>query len=114
MDAERLEQVRADRAKGLGHVLLGVLGFVFAAIVWEWWFLPLRGPVVLVAAGAGLYELVVGLQYYQKASRLEELGPEAARARSPDAMGPMPCRRCNRVLLPGQAACAVCGEPATV
>jgi hypothetical protein len=107
------EEVRAARQKALTHLLLGFVGGALAA--WAWadpWgvlrILPgLGGIVAFLAAASALYELGVGVQYYQKASRLAEIpgGP-------PGAAGPSPCRRCARPLLPGMADCAVCGEPA--
>lgn len=108
------EEVRAARHQAFKHLLLGVVGGAVAGWVWmDPWrvlsILPgLRGIVTFLAVAAALYELVVGAQFWQKASRLEE----APRMPSPDLdRGLDRCRRCVRPLLPGAGSCAVCGEP---
>ena len=111
------EEVRAARQQALTHLLLGFVGGAVAA--WAWtdpWgvlgILPgLRGVVTFLAAASCLYELGVGIQYYQKATHLAGV-PGAAPG--PTLAGPLPCRRCARPLIPGAPECAVCGEPARV
>jgi hypothetical protein len=110
------EEVRAARQQALTHVLLAFVGGAFAGWCWtDPWgvlgFLPgLRGIVTFLAAAACLYELVVGAQYYQKASHLADV--PAGASPGPGVEGPWPCRRCGRPRIPGEADCGICGEPA--
>lgn len=107
------EEVRQARQQAVKHLLLGVVGGAVAAWVWQdpwqlFWLIPgLRGIVTFLAVAAALYELAAGIQFWQKASRLEE-----APARSPGQEDRLDrCRRCARPLLPGAGSCAICGEP---